>query len=69
MDIEKLLDFYLEEWLESEFHGEHIQEMFGIDGYVCVINYIEFVKEKHNANRRNRESGQGSEEDYGGAKD
>ena len=48
MKLGDVLDKMLEEWLESPEHGQKIQELWGVDGYVCVCNFVEYVKDKEN---------------------
>ncbi len=48
MKLGDLLEEILQEWLESKDHGQKIQDLWGVDGYICVCNFIEFVKEIDN---------------------
>ena len=38
----------LQEWLDSPEHGRKIQHIWGVDGYVCVCNFIDYIKEMDN---------------------
>lgn len=48
MKLGDVLEEILQEWLDSPEHGQKIQELWGVDGYVCVCNFIEYVKEREN---------------------
>ncbi len=45
-DIVELLEEYLQEWLEEN----NIDLVGELDKYVCVVNFIEFVKERRDVN-------------------
>jgi len=45
MKLSELLEEFLQQWLESE-DGRCINEAYGVDGYVCVQNFINYVKEQ-----------------------
>lgn len=44
MKLGDVLEEILQEWLESPEHGQKIQELWGVDGYICVCNFIEYVR-------------------------
>lgn len=48
MNIVDILDEYLDQWLEK--NGDRVQELYGIDGYLCVMNFVSFIKEKEDGN-------------------
>lgn len=50
MKLGDVLDELLQEWLDSPEHGQKIQELWGVDGYVCVCNFVEYVKVKEKEN-------------------
>lgn len=48
MKLSDLLDEVLQQWLESPEHGQKIQQIWGVDGYVCVCNFIDYIREIDN---------------------
>lgn len=48
MKLSDLLDEILQEWLDSPEHGKKVQQIWGVDGYVCVSNFIDYIREMDN---------------------
>jgi hypothetical protein len=42
-DIGKILEHYLDMWLDER--GDIIEERVGIDGYIAVVSFINYIKE------------------------
>ena len=57
MDLNEKLETYLDEWLTSPNHGVKIRELWGIDGYVCVLNFLEYVRECEHAVKKEQANG------------
>jgi len=44
-DIGELLQWYLEVWMMER--EDIFEEQAGLDSYIAIVNFIEFVKEHH----------------------
>ena len=59
MDAGECLYRYFDEWLECKEREGQSQSIYGTTGLIAVISYIDYIKEKVDANRnRNRECDQ-----------
>jgi hypothetical protein len=59
MDAGECLYKYFDEWLACKEREGQAQNIYGTTGLIAVISYIDYIKEKVNANRnRNRECDQ-----------
>jgi len=59
------LDNYFENWIAEKESINCINNVYGQAGLMAIVNFIQFIKEKENANNYSyRKSGSGNQADY-----